>query len=110
MKAKSLNFLGHSRVQLGKKKRKTSGLVPTSEPKPFIFLLLRTVSISVAFMWRKTSVRRPLYTSDVCVFPGGDVLPWSLCRDLQGQAWVMLLEDRPACNDGGDQTVLSSRQ
>lgn len=48
---------------------------------PFIFPLLRTAAISVAFMWRKTSVRWPLYAFNMCVFPGGDVLPWSLCRD-----------------------------
>lgn len=34
---------------------------------PFSFTLLRTCSISVAFMWRKTSVRWPLYASNVCV-------------------------------------------
>lgn len=48
---------------------------------PFILPLFRTAAISVAFMQRKASVRWPLYASNMFVFPGGNVLLWSLCRD-----------------------------
>lgn len=60
-----------------KKKKDNSGLVPASELTPLTFPLCRKAAISVAFMWRNSPIS--LLMLCVCVFPGGDVLPWSLC-------------------------------
>lgn len=62
MKAKSLNFLGHPRPWLGKKKKGNNlVLVPASELTPLTFPLCRKAAVSVAFMWRNSPVRQPVY-------------------------------------------------